>query len=162
VVHPDVDDPLPQQNRYFPGEITLLESCSLFSRLQRHYQPLIKRFNGFIGDEKSYLEASRYFQKKFIRLNKSSEKEVYAHFTNATGTESETFLRPILTLFANFRYQHSSKRHELGSGHYHEQQFSTSHIVILHYQRFNEAFSFVSIFPFLWRGLLSYLSSGFS
>ena len=35
--------------------------------------------------DKDYLATSRYFQRKFIRLNKSTEKEVYTHFTNATG-----------------------------------------------------------------------------
>ena len=35
MVHPHVHDPLPQQNRSFPGEITVLESYSIFSRFQR-------------------------------------------------------------------------------------------------------------------------------
>ena len=85
MVHANLDDLVPQQNRPFPGEIAVLKSDSILPRLQR-YSPTYLRFN-VLGDEKSYLEASRYFQKKFIRLNKSGEKEVYTHFTNATGLQ---------------------------------------------------------------------------
>src|SRR5271170_561667 len=74
----------------FLNKIDLFQEKLRYSSLSAYFpdfkgiSPTGSRFNSS-GNDKSYLEASRYFQKKFIRLNKSSEKEVYAHFTNATG-----------------------------------------------------------------------------
>jgi len=70
--------------------------------------------NALSGDDKDYLATSRFFQRKFIKLNKSSEKEVYAHFTNATGQS----LSPSQLMVC--RYHHSSKRYGFCAGYDHE------------------------------------------
>ena len=119
----------------FLNKIDLFQEKLRYSSLTAYFPDfkgstfLTSDLTQYLGDEKNYLEASRYFQRKFIRLNRSAEKEVYTHFTNATGKIIPPALRDSDT---RSRHQHSAKRHELGSGYYHEQQFPTSHIVILH------------------------------
>jgi G-protein alpha subunit len=128
----------------FLNKIDLFQEKLRYSSLSAYFpdfkgiSPTRSRFNT-AGNDKSYLEASRYFQKKFIRLNKSTEKEVYAHFTNATG-----LLPPKISSDVPCRYQHSAKRHGLGSRHHHEQQFPTSHFVILHTGDLTRRLFFVS------------------
>jgi hypothetical protein len=74
----------------FLNKIDIFQAKLKYSSVKTYFPDfrgysLIYYYNG-IGDERDYLQTSRYFQKKFIRLNKSSEKEVYTHFTNATGS----------------------------------------------------------------------------
>jgi len=83
----NINDSLPQQDRSFPSQTKILQRLKLFPRLQRYTHPKLLNLI-FLGDDKDYLATSRFFQRKFIKLNKSSEKEVYAHFTNATGLSS--------------------------------------------------------------------------
>ena len=75
----------------FLNKIDLFQAKLKYSSVS-HYFPDFKGIIIWIcqswlaGDDRDYLQTSRFFQKKFIRLNKSTEKEVYVHFTNATGT----------------------------------------------------------------------------
>jgi len=75
----------------FLNKIDLFQEKLRYSSLTAYFPDfkgstfLTSDLTQYLGDEKNYLEASRYFQRKFIRLNRSAEKEVYTHFTNATG-----------------------------------------------------------------------------
>lgn len=44
-------------------------------------------FSDFHGDTRNPHATSKYFMDKFIALNRSPGREVYAHFTNATDTD---------------------------------------------------------------------------
>ena len=78
----------------FLNKIDLFQAKLKFSSVSSYFPDfkgtLIQNYSVsfFLGDDKDYLATSRFFQRKFIKLNKSSEKEVYAHFTNATGLSS--------------------------------------------------------------------------
>ena len=92
--------------------ILFLNKIDLFQAKLR-YSSLTNYFPDFKGDEKDYLQASRFFQKKFIRRNKSQEKEVYTHFTNATGLPHPFLTKP--------RHHHSTQRDGIRARHNHEQ-----------------------------------------
>ncbi len=44
-------------------------------------------FSDYHGDTANAKQTSQYFMNKFVALNRSPEREVYAHFTNATDTD---------------------------------------------------------------------------
>lgn len=44
-------------------------------------------FSDFRGDVRSWQETSKYFCDKFVALNRTTTREVYSHFTNATDTD---------------------------------------------------------------------------
>jgi len=44
-------------------------------------------FSDFQGDTESWQQTSKYFMDKFINLNRTPQREVYGHFTNATDTD---------------------------------------------------------------------------
>jgi hypothetical protein len=64
--------PYSSLSAYFPDYTGIFLTCSTLNTA---------------GNEEDYLEASRYFSKKFIRLNNSTEKEVYTHLTDATSLQ---------------------------------------------------------------------------
>lgn len=112
----------------FLNKIDLFQQKLRYSSLTNYFpdykgMTYAAKFN--IGDEKDYLQASRFFQKKFIRRNRSQEKEVYTHFTNATGI-SHTNYR--LTC----RYDYTEKCHGICPRHDYEWKFSTSSPLVLH------------------------------
>ncbi|RFU27259.1 hypothetical protein B7463_g9078, partial [Scytalidium lignicola] len=50
--------------------------------------PITKHgFSDFQGDTSSWQQTSKYFMNKFVALNRTAEREVYGHFTNATDTD---------------------------------------------------------------------------
>jgi guanine nucleotide-binding protein subunit alpha, other len=74
----------------FLNKIDLFQAKLKYSSVKQYF-PEFKgtpnhAISDYPGDERDYNETSRFFQKKFLRLNKSTEKEVYTHFTNATGS----------------------------------------------------------------------------
>lgn len=79
----------------FLNKIDLFQAKLRYSSVSHYFPdfkgPFLRLSRVTLGDDRDYLQTSRFFQKKFIRLNKSNEKEVYAHFTNATGTAQSYF-----------------------------------------------------------------------
>jgi len=49
--------------------------------------PIRKHFPDYDGDATDYNAARSFFQKRFVRLNRSKSKEVYVHFTCAIDTK---------------------------------------------------------------------------
>lgn len=67
--------------------ILFLNKMDLFKAKIPH-SPITKHgFSDFRGDPGSWQDISKYFCDKFIALNRSQSREVYAHFTNATDTD---------------------------------------------------------------------------
>ena len=114
----------------FLNKIDLFQTKLKYSSLSQYFpdfkgnRSLKGRSENPPGDDRDYNQASRFFQKKFIRLNRSAEKEVYTHFTNATG------FTPFNTLLIHRHYD-SSTSHGFCTRHDYEQQFQASPIIIL-------------------------------
>ncbi|CUS07514.1 unnamed protein product [Tuber aestivum] len=65
--------------------ILFLNKIDLFKQKLPN-SPVRKYFPDYTGDPQSYKHASMYFEESFRRLNRSSSKDIYVHFTNATDT----------------------------------------------------------------------------
>ncbi|PUU74549.1 guanine nucleotide binding protein, alpha subunit [Tuber borchii] len=65
--------------------ILFLNKIDLFKQKLPN-SPVRKYFPDYTGDPQSYKHASMYFEESFKRLNRSSSKDIYVHFTNATDT----------------------------------------------------------------------------
>ncbi|KAG0129296.1 guanine nucleotide binding protein, alpha subunit [Tuber indicum] len=65
--------------------ILFLNKIDLFKKKLPN-SPVRKYFPDYTGDPQSYKHASMYFEESFKRLNRSSSKDIYVHFTNATDT----------------------------------------------------------------------------
>lgn len=65
--------------------ILFLNKIDLFKQKLPN-SPVRRYFPDYTGDPHSYKHASMYFEESFKRLNRSSSKDVYVHFTNATDT----------------------------------------------------------------------------
>ncbi|CAG8585517.1 1651_t:CDS:2 [Paraglomus occultum] len=51
------------------------------------YSRVRKYFPDYQGSSDDFKQASHYFKRRFQRLNRSTQKEIYPHFTNATDTD---------------------------------------------------------------------------
>ncbi|CEP18607.1 hypothetical protein [Parasitella parasitica] len=65
--------------------ILLLNKIDIFKK-KITYSPIAKFFPDYSGQTDNYDTATNYFESKFRRLNRQSEKQIYVHFTDATDT----------------------------------------------------------------------------
>jgi len=65
--------------------ILFLNKMDLFKR-KLESSPISKYFYDYEGDCTNLDVASKFFQNKFLGLNRNPDKEVYTHFTHATNT----------------------------------------------------------------------------
>lgn len=65
--------------------ILFLNKMDLFKR-KLESSPISKYFTDFEGDYTNPDVASKFFQNKFLALNRNPNKEIYTHFTSATNT----------------------------------------------------------------------------
>ncbi|KNZ51473.1 guanine nucleotide binding (G protein), alpha [Puccinia sorghi] len=69
--------------------ILFLNKTDLFKQ-KLCYSPISKHFPGTIthyqGEDTDYEAARSYFKDRFVRLNRSTKKEIYTHYTCATDT----------------------------------------------------------------------------
>lgn len=49
-------------------------------------KPISEYFPDYMGEAGDYDAGSAYFAKKFKGLNRTSDREIYVHYTNATDT----------------------------------------------------------------------------
>lgn len=49
-------------------------------------KPVSEYFPDYTGENGDYNAASKYFANKFRSLNRTEDREIYVHFTNATDT----------------------------------------------------------------------------
>ena len=72
--------------------ILFLNKIDLFeSKLAK--SPVTNYYPEFTNDPTSFTEVSLFFRQKFVGLNRSPQKDVYVHFTNATDT---TLLKKVM------------------------------------------------------------------
>ncbi|KAI9601094.1 hypothetical protein KEM48_001673 [Puccinia striiformis f. sp. tritici PST-130] len=65
--------------------ILFLNKTDLFKQ-KLCYSPISKHFPDYQGDDTDYEAARSYFKDRFVRLNRSTKKEIYTHYTCATDT----------------------------------------------------------------------------
>ncbi|MBW0544202.1 hypothetical protein O181_083917 [Austropuccinia psidii MF-1] len=65
--------------------ILFLNKTDLFKR-KLYYSPISKYFPDYQGDDTDYDAARSFFKDRFVRLNRSTKKEIYTHYTCATDT----------------------------------------------------------------------------
>ncbi|RHZ59659.1 hypothetical protein Glove_362g28 [Diversispora epigaea] len=65
--------------------ILFLNKIDIF-RERIKVSPIRKYFPDYSGSNGNFKQSSQYFKKRFQRLNRSENKEVYSHFTDATDT----------------------------------------------------------------------------
>ncbi|BFZ61559.1 hypothetical protein YB2330_002631 [Saitoella coloradoensis] len=65
--------------------ILFLNKIDLF-REKISVSPINRYFPDFQGDQTDYSVASKFFQKKFVGVNRNPAKDIYSHWTNATDT----------------------------------------------------------------------------
>ncbi|CCX07719.1 guanine nucleotide binding protein, alpha subunit [Pyronema domesticum] len=65
--------------------ILFLNKIDLFKQ-KIQTSPVNKYFPDYTGDPTDFKQASGFFQENFKRLNRSPQKDIYVHFTNATDT----------------------------------------------------------------------------
>jgi guanine nucleotide-binding protein subunit alpha len=76
-------------SRYFinAAVILFLNKMDLFKeKLQSGLSPISRYFPDFHGGRTDVQAGQQYFAKKFKRLIRNPEKEMYTHYTNATDT----------------------------------------------------------------------------
>ncbi|EWC43699.1 guanine nucleotide-binding protein alpha-2 subunit [Drechslerella stenobrocha 248] len=68
--------------------ILFMNKIDLFrEKINSGTAPVKKYFPEYTGNPDSFKEASEFFHDNFNRLNRSSAKEIYFHYTNATDTD---------------------------------------------------------------------------
>ncbi|KAH9823939.1 heterotrimeric G-protein alpha subunit (G-alpha, GPA2) [Melampsora americana] len=65
--------------------ILFLNKTDLFKQ-KLFYSPISRYFPDYVGDDTDYEASRTYFKDRFVRLNRSSKKEIYTHYTCATDT----------------------------------------------------------------------------
>ncbi|EGG09074.1 heterotrimeric G-protein alpha subunit (G-alpha, GPA2) [Melampsora larici-populina 98AG31] len=65
--------------------ILFLNKTDLFKQ-KLFYSPISRYFPDYVGDDTDYEASRSYFKDRFVRLNRSSKKEIYTHYTCATDT----------------------------------------------------------------------------
>lgn len=65
--------------------ILFLNKTDLFKQ-KLFYSPISRYFPDYAGDDTDYEASRTYFKDRFVRLNRSSKKEIYTHYTCATDT----------------------------------------------------------------------------
>ncbi|OZJ02872.1 hypothetical protein BZG36_03799 [Bifiguratus adelaidae] len=73
--------------------ILFLNKIDIF-REKIHYSPVSRYFPDYTGPNDDLHQTRAYFRQRFQRLNRSENKEVYPHFTDATDTN---LLRHVMT-----------------------------------------------------------------
>ncbi|KAG9071928.1 hypothetical protein KI688_006147 [Linnemannia hyalina] len=66
--------------------ILFLNKTDIF-REKLHYSRVKDYFPDYEGPDTGVEEATEFFRKRFIRLNRSEHKEVYVHYSDATDTD---------------------------------------------------------------------------
>ncbi|KAI9491631.1 guanine nucleotide-binding protein alpha-2 subunit [Zychaea mexicana] len=66
--------------------ILFLNKIDIFKKKIKE-SPISKYFPDYKGPDDDFEQARTYFKKRFQRLNRNSEKRVYAYFTDATDTD---------------------------------------------------------------------------
>ncbi|KAF9910317.1 hypothetical protein EC991_006816 [Linnemannia zychae] len=66
--------------------ILFLNKTDIF-REKLHYSRVKDYFPDYEGADTNVEEATEFFRKRFIRLNRSEHKEVYVHYSDATNTD---------------------------------------------------------------------------
>jgi guanine nucleotide-binding protein subunit alpha len=65
--------------------ILFLNKIDLF-KAKLAEKPVREYFPDYNGADNDYTAASEYFKKKFCNLNRTTGREIYVHYTNATDT----------------------------------------------------------------------------
>jgi len=65
--------------------ILFLNKTDLFKQ-KIHHSPISKYFPDYEGVNDDYEQARTFFKERFVRLNRSRQKEIYTHYTCATDT----------------------------------------------------------------------------
>ena len=76
-------------SKYFvkAAVILFLNKIDLFrEKLQSGLSPISRYFPDFHGGRTDITQGQAYFNRKFRRLIRNPDKEMYTHFTNATDT----------------------------------------------------------------------------
>ncbi|KAG0141923.1 hypothetical protein CROQUDRAFT_51025 [Cronartium quercuum f. sp. fusiforme G11] len=65
--------------------ILFLNKTDLFKQ-KLFFSPISRYFPDYAGEDTDYEASRSYFKDRFVRLNRSSKKEIYTHYTCATDT----------------------------------------------------------------------------